>query len=247
MALPRLDNAPSACAACPVRSAALCASCTAPELEAWADSRQFRTFDAGETVARTGDKFNAVATVVEGSAMLSKGLEDGRTQIVGLLLPANLLGRPGGEHLAHDVVATQPLTLCSIPSRSFQGIQITQPNVGTRFLEIVMADLAVARSWMTVLGRKTARERVASFLMMLAHRAVTAGANPRRPVVFDLPLTREQMADYLGLTIETVSRQLSALKRDGVIALPGKRGVQVLDLTRLLGETGDDGDGGLPA
>nr|WP_303645123.1 Crp/Fnr family transcriptional regulator [Rubellimicrobium arenae] len=205
-----------------------------------------RSYGTGEAVARAGDRLEVVATVVSGSATLSRGLEDGRTQIVGLLLPANLLGRPGGQRLAHDVVATTPLTLCTIRPHDLAGLRASQPALDARFLEMTIADLEAARNWMTVLGRKTARERVASFLMMLAHREVVAGADPNRPVSFDLPLTREQAADYLGLTIETVSRQLTGLKRDGVIELPTKRGVKVLDLERLLIETGDDADGGLP-
>ncbi|MEC8795560.1 MAG: helix-turn-helix domain-containing protein, partial [Pseudomonadota bacterium] len=66
-------------------------------------------------------------------------------------------------------------------------------------------------------------------------------------VVFDLPLTREAMADYLGLTLETVSRQISALKRDGVIQLEGKRHITIPDMPQLLDETGDDTDGGMLA
>ena len=64
--------------------------------------------------------------------------------------------------------------------------------------------------------------------------------------MFDLPLTREAMADYLGLTLETVSRQISALKKDGVITLEGKRHVTIPDLGRLMEEAGDDSDGGFP-
>ena len=206
-----------------------------------------RRYEAGEAVGRTGDRLNVMATVIAGSATLSRGLEDGRTQIVGHLLPANLLGRPGGQRLAHDVVAATPLTLCTIGAQDFAGLSAAQPGVAARVLDMTMADLEAARSWMTVLGRKTARERVASFLMMLAHREVVAGADPNHPVAFDLPLTREQMADHLGLTIETVSRQLTALAREGILALPTRRGVRIIDLARLLAETGDDADGGLPS
>jgi CRP/FNR family transcriptional regulator len=95
------------------------------------------------------------------------------------------------------------------------------------------------------LGRKTAREKIASLLAIIARREAglklrTAKGN----LVFDLPLTREEMADYLGLTLETVSRQMSALKRDGVIILEGKRQVRVPDFDALLEQTGDDSDGG---
>jgi CRP/FNR family transcriptional regulator, anaerobic regulatory protein len=105
--------------------------------------------------------------------------------------------------------------------------------------------LDAAREWMLVLGRKTAREKIASLLSIVARR--DASLTPKgvvNTVTFDLPLTREAMADYLGLTLETVSRQMSALKKDGVISLEGKRRVTVPDMARLLEEAGDDSDGG---
>jgi len=97
-----------------------------------------------------------------------------------------------------------------------------------------------------VLGRKTAREKIASLLAIIARRdAVLNMTKKRGPLVFDLPLTREAMADYLGLTLETVSRQISALKNDGIISLEGKRRVTVPDFNRLLEEAADDSDGGM--
>lgn len=101
---------------------------------------------------------------------------------------------------------------------------------------------------MVVLGRKTAREKIASLLTIIARRDASLNMRSAKGVlVFELPLTREAMADYLGLTLETVSRQMSALKRDGVIELAGKRHVTVPDFSRLLDEAGDDSDGGMLA
>ena len=99
----------------------------------------------------------------------------------------------------------------------------TTPHVGQRLLEMTLDELDAAREWMLLLGRKTAREKIASLLSIIARR--DASLNLRRAhgqLAFDLPLTREAMADYLGLTLETVSRQMSALKRDGVIEPGGK-------------------------
>ena len=88
---------------------------------------------------------------------------------------------------------------------------------------MTLDELDAAREWMLLLGRKTAREKIASLLAIIARRdaALQPAAEPG-VLVFDLPLTREQMADYLGLTLETVSRQMSALKKDGVISLRGQ-------------------------
>jgi len=125
-------------------------------------------------------------------------------------------------------------------------MMIRTPHIAQRLLEMTLDELDAAREWMLVLGRKTAREKIASLLAIIARRdAVLNMTKKRGPLVFDLPLTREAMADYLGLTLETVSRQISALKNDGIISLEGKRRVTVPDFNRLLEEAADDSDGGM--
>ena len=112
-------------------------------------------------------------------------------------------------------------------------------------LEMALDELDAAREWMLLLGRKTAREKIASLIAIIARRDSDLDASaPSGIISVDLPLTREAMADYLGLTLETVSRQVSALKRDGVIQLEGKRHVIIPDMDLLMMETGDDTDGG---
>ena len=119
------------------------------------------------------------------------------------------------------------------------------PHVAHRLLEMTLDELDAAREWMLVLGRKTAREKIASLLGIIARRdAIIGQVSDTNSLSFDLPLTREAMADYLGLTLETVSRQISALRKDGVIVLEGKRHIHVPDMDRLLDEAGDDSDGG---
>ncbi len=126
---------------------------------------------------------------------------------------------------------------------------LNTPHVAQRLLEMTLDELDAAREWMLLLGRKTAREKIASLLLIIARRdASVKMQTPRGRMSFDLPLTREAMADYLGLTLETVSRQVSALKRDGgVIELAGKRAITVPDMDRLMVEAGDDADGGYMA
>jgi len=120
------------------------------------------------------------------------------------------------------------------------------PHIGHRLLEMTLDELDAAREWMLLLGRKTAREKIASLITIIARRDASLARHPRsQEFTFDLPMTREAMADYLGLTLETVSRQISALKKDQIINLAGKRRVTIPDFARLLDETGDDADGGL--
>ena len=236
------------CGDCPIRHRAVCARCDTDELELLEAMKYYRTYEAGQTVIWSGDRMDFVASVVEGIATLTQTMEDGRTQMVGLLLPSDFVGRPGRDAAAYDVVATTRLTMCCFRKKPFEELMLRTPHIGQRLLEMTLDELDAAREWMLLLGRKTAREKIASLLTIIARRDATLKLKSGTgKIIFDLPLTREAMADYLGLTLETVSRQISALKRDGVIELEGKRHVTVPDFDRLVTETGDDADGGMLA
>ncbi len=183
-----------------------------------------------------------VGSVVSGTATIEKTLEDGRKQTVGLLLPSDFIGRPGRDTAIYDVMAISEVTLCCFRRKGFEELVEDTPHIAQRMLEMALDELDAARDWMTLLGRKTAREKIATFLTMIARRRSTPGFEKDDGAVhIELPLTREAMADYLGLTLETVSRQFSKLKKDGVIVLEGKRSVIIPSLPALMEEAGDDG------
>ncbi|GGG81107.1 transcriptional activator protein FnrL [Salipiger pallidus] len=237
---------PHDCEECPIRHRAVCARCESDELEQLDGIKYYRKYEAGQTVIWSGDRMDFVGSVVSGIASLTQTMEDGRTQMVGLLLPSDFVGRPGRATAAYDVVATTDIVMCCFRKAPFEEMMVRTPHIAQRLLEMTLDELDAAREWMLVLGRKTAREKIASLLSIIARRDASVNARPdKSEIVFDLPLTREAMADYLGLTLETVSRQISALRKDGVIALEGKRHVTVPDMTRLLEEAGDDADGGV--
>lgn len=236
------------CQDCPIRYRAVCATCQAPELAELESAKYYRRYEAGQVVVLAGDRMDFVASIVSGVGSLSQTLEDGRTQMVGLLLPSDFLGRPGRDASPYDVTALSELLLCCFRRRPFEGLLRSTPLIAARLLDMTLDDLDAARDWLLVLGRKSAREKIASFLVILARReAALRQQSPSGRVEVDLPLTREAISDYLGLTLETVSRQISALKREGVIDLEGKRRVIVPDFHRLVLESGDDSDGGLPS
>ncbi|WP_376874601.1 transcriptional regulator FnrL [Albirhodobacter sp. R86504] len=233
------------CGECPIRHRAVCARCEADELEVLEQIKYYRSFEAGQTIAWSGDKMDFVASVVSGIATLTQTLEDGRTQMVGLLLPSDFVGRPGRETAAYNVTATTDIVMCCFRRKPFEEMMVKTPHVAQRLLEMTLDELDAAREWMLLLGRKTAREKIASLLLIIARRDASVKLQTARGrMTFELPLTREAMADYLGLTLETVSRQVSALKRDGVIELVGKRQIIVPDMDLLASEAGDDSDGG---
>ena len=173
-------------------------------------------------------------------------MEDGRTQTVGLLFPSDFVGRPGRDTAPYNVVASSDLLMCCFRKRPFEELMGRTPHIAQRLLEMTLDELDAAREWMLLLGRKTAREKIASLLAIIARRDASLFLRTVSDrFVMELPLTREAMADYLGLTLETVSRQMTALKRDGVIQLEGNRRVTIPDFNRLLDEAGDDSDGGV--
>ncbi len=235
----------SNCSECPIRHRAVCAHCDKDELEELEEIKYYRSFEAGQTIIWSGDQMNFVGSVVSGIASLTQTMEDGRTQMVGLLLPSDFVGRPGRENAPYDVQATTDVVMCCFRKKPFEELMSSTPHIAHRLLQMTLDELDAAREWMLVLGRKTAREKIASLLSIIARRDASVSAKgSSAPIVFDLPLTRESMADYLGLTLETVSRQISALKKDGVITLQGKRHVTIPDMGRLMEEAGDDTDGG---
>lgn len=235
------------CEQCPIRYRAVCATCEAPELEQLEVAKYYRHYEAGQTVVLAGGRMEFVASVVSGVAALTQAMDDGRTQIVGLLLPSDFLGRPGRDSSPYDVTALSDLMLCCFRRRPFENLLHSNQRIAARLLEMTMDDLDAARDWLLLLGRKSAREKIASFLTILARRdAMLRQIKVPDVLVIELPMTREAMADYLGLTLETVSRQISGLKREGVIALDGNRRVIVPDFSRLVAESGEDSDGGLP-
>lgn len=240
-----ISQAEATCEECPIRYRAVCAHLDTDDLAELEGIKFYRSYEPGQAIVWGGDRMDFVASVVTGVATLTQTLEDGRTQMVGLLLPSDFLGRPGRDRASYDAVATTKVVLCCFRRRPFDDLIHRMPRLSHRLLEMTLDELDAAREWMLLLGRKTAREKIASFIAIIARREAALkkrAAGGRMEI--ELPLTREAMADYLGLTLETVSRQINALKRDGVVELIGKRGVVLPDFARLVEESGEDADGG---
>lgn len=235
------------CTTCPIRHSAVCAECDSDELAMLSAIKSYRTVPAGAPLASAGETLEHFSSIVTGCATMSRTLEDGRRQTVGLLLPSDYIGRPGRAQAAFDVEALSEVTLCRFERRAFEKLLRDTPHVASRLLKMTLDELDAARDWAVVLGRMTAREKVATFLVSLARRqmAVALGDPIGGPVTMHLPLSREAMADHLGLTIETTSRQMTALRKDGLIELPTTRDIRIPDFGALAQEAGDDGDGGL--
>ncbi len=227
------------CNECPIRHRAVCARCDDSELEVLEQMKFYRSYEAGEQISWRGDELTFVASLVFGVAALGKTLEDGRTQMLGLLLPSDFIGRPGRKEIEFDVTAVTDVTVCCFERQPFEHLIETTPHIAHRLLEIAMDELDAARDWMLLLGRKTAREKVATFMEMMVRRQ-KVGPEDDAEYRYQMHLTREEIANYLGLTLETVSRQLSALKSDGALQFVDRRHFLLLDPAGLQLATGDD-------
>ena len=237
-------NQHSGCGSCPIRHRAVCARCDEDEIELLNGMKSYVSFEAGQPIVWRGDDLTHFSSVVSGIASLSRTLEDGRTQMVGLLLPSDFIGRPGREIVEFDVTAVTDVTLCRFERKPFEALVEEVPHISQRVMEMALDELNAAREWMVLLGRKTALEKIATFIEMVVRRDTVPLHGEG---THTLPLTREEIANFLGLTLETVSRQLSRLKKDGVIAFSDRRSFAILDLEALRTATGDDADGGVIA
>ncbi|SFI87088.1 CRP/FNR family transcriptional regulator, anaerobic regulatory protein [Albimonas pacifica] len=208
------------CLDCAIRQHAVCSDCSAPELDFLTNIKTYKSYKAGDRLLEMGERAAFMGTVVEGVASMSRILSDGRRQVVGLLFPGDLVGRPFSPVSPFDYVAVTDLRVCAFNRPQFETTLRETPALEQRLLEMTLDELDSAREWMVLLGRKSAQEKLCSFMIMAAQRALRL--ERRRPmdgILIELPLTREDMADFLGLTIETVSRQIGALKKSGVIEL----------------------------
>jgi CRP/FNR family transcriptional regulator len=217
------------CFDCAVRELAVCGVLEPAVLRDFKKSGPIAHYAAGETVVFEADAAANVYSLTGGLLRLSKLLPDGRRQIAGFLFPGDFLGITLEEEHAFTAEAVAPSTLCRFPRRQFDAFVAANPALERRLYAVAAHELAAARQQLVLLGRKTATERVASFMLILAGRCQSI----RSDQDIGFPMSRADIADYLGLRIETVSREISALKAARAIQLTGRQSFRVVDLGRL--------------
>ncbi len=178
--------------------------------------------EAGDdgVLVREGDPASHLINVTSGMVRVSKLLADGRRQIVGFLLPGDFLGLAAGETYPFTAEAIGEATACRFRRDRYRALLAELPALESALLERASHDLQAAQDHILLLGRKTADEKVASFLIDLFDRG---GGAPE----VDLPMTRAEIADYLGLTTETVSRAFTRLRKAGLVSLPNLRAARL--------------------
>ncbi len=225
----------SDCSTCVVRNRAICASLETDELQLLGNLGRKRTIKRGETLLWEGDPAPVVANIIEGVLKLSVNLQDGREQIVSVMYASDFIGRPFGKESPYRVTAMTDAQVCVFTRSSFDSFAREHPDLQNKLLQRTLDELDRAREWMTLLGKKSATERIATLLLELSDRLSMEGCSPIARYLdrFELPMDRQQISDILGLTIETVSRQFTRIRKEGIIDLPDRRTVVIMDRDRL--------------
>jgi len=220
---------------CVVRNRAICSALNPDELGALSKLGRKQVVSRGQTLVWEGDESLVVANVIRGVLKLGVSTADGREQIVGVVFPSDFIGRPFGKESPYSVNALTDAEVCIFTRSSFDDFAKDHPDLQHKLLQRTLDELDRARQWMMLLGRKTASERIATLLLEISNRLGNTGCSSIAPFLdqFELPMDRQQMGDVLGLTIETVSRQLTKLKEAEMIALPDRRTVVIKDRQRL--------------
>lgn len=228
------DELPSLCRECDLRHRGMCGALTNLQLQQLSAQAVRSHLSPDDVLISDVSELHSYATVIRGVVKLIKILEDGRQQIVGLQFAPDLVGRLFSEESEILAEAATEVEVCRIPRPALERMVKEAPDLEHRLYEQAQRELSEARDWMVTLGRKTAAERVASFLYLIAtHHDPQGQGDAPDHVCFNLPLSRGDIADFVGLTLETVSRQMSRLYHDDVIELRSRREVFVRDLAAL--------------
>lgn len=219
-----------ACATCGSRVAGLCHRLDAAVLDDFAaDSQRFH-LPAKSNVFREGDPATRAYSLVEGVVKLSRLLADGKQQVVGFRFAGDVLGYGAGKTYPFDAELLTEGHLCRIERSRLDALMRLYPQLERRLLQLCLTELSNTQDQLVTVGRRSAESRVASFLLGLveAHRL-------RGPLPEDLPMpmTRSDIGDFLGLTLETVSRSFAAFKRQKLIAEPGQHKLRILNADAL--------------
>lgn len=220
----------SRCDLCTVINYSVCSALTPDELARFGASSKAIYLPEGGILVRDGDVEDFVFSVTSGCLKSFKQLPDGRRQVTGFYFPGDFVGLAGSDVYLADIEAVSDAGLCRMERKSLNALSREIPNLERRLHELASEALAELQGQIVLLGRKTAQERVATFLLMLSKRSFEreVTANP-----VSIPMIREDIADFLGLTTETVSRTFSTLRKLELIGPNVDKTVELLDRNGL--------------
>ena len=221
------------------------AICKALGADAAADFDRYshlHTFKRGQTIIGQGEDPILVGNIVSGMVKLTISTEDGDQQIVGLLYPSDFFGRVFSDRTRFSYEAATDVTLCAIDRRNFEQLLQKHPEVEHQLLVNTLDELDAARGWIALINNRTTMQRLAALMFILMRRMPEQIPTTRDGVfhnIIRLPISRKDIADLLGTTPETLSRNIQVLSRRGVIRILDSNRFELLGEAKLIKFAGD--------
>ena len=224
---------PAVCASCEARHKGVCGALTPDQLTYLSKHTSKSVFEREQSLHDPVQEQNSYSNILSGVVKLSKLMPDGRQQIVGLQFAPDFMGRPFSKETDISMEAATTVRLCSFPKSVLEDMLREAPEMEHLLHQQTLKELNEARDWLLTLGRKTALEKVASFLILIASHIDPEYIGPSDERQLELPLRRSEIADFLGLTTETVSRQLTNLRKREIIKIDERRQIVIRNMDAL--------------
>lgn len=218
------------CLHCSVRHLAICSALSADEVQALERVTVSMEVENGATLARAGEDRLHVYTLTEGALRLVRTLPDGRRLVSGFVLPGDYVGLSQSDTYRYDIEAIADSRVCRVGVPQMRELRLRYPHLERKLLQRACQELDAAQDTALALGRMQPPEKLADFILRLAERQARHREAGNR---VQLPMGRSDIADHLGLTMETVSRTFTKLRQSGLIALPHLNVVEILDRAGL--------------
>lgn len=226
------SDIPVICQSCEARHKGVCGALSPQQLQRLAKYTNKSSHEPKTDLSHAVMSDGRYANILSGVVKLSKLAADGRQQIVGLQFAPDFMGRPFSNSTDVDAIASTNVRICSFPVAVLEQIMEETPGFERKLHQQTVAELDEAREWLFALGRKSAREKVASFLHLIVTHS-NPNLSTEQSVEIELPLKRADVADFLGLTIETVSRQITNLRKNGLCEVIDRNRIRIIDIDAL--------------
>lgn len=228
------DALPAFCNACQVRKVSICGDLTNHELRNLQSAMASRDVEKGVAIVHQDDEVHSLHIVTHGAFRLLKVLEDGRQQITGFGFPGDYIGVRAGAKSNYTVEALIPGRVCTFPHTLLKRLSVEHPSIQDRLIGNADTELTKAYNHMVLLGQKTVHERVATFMCDLVTQ-IGKPIDGENGDAFEVavPMSRRDIADYLALRSETLSRVLKDLKTSHLIQEVTRQKMIVPSLSEL--------------